>query len=201
MTTILHVNASARSEASMSRRLSSELVERLIKQNPDAEIISRETVHDVDFLTQTWVEGTFTEVEMRTPEQKSSLAGSDRLVEEIKKADHIVIGTPIYNFSIPGSLKMWIDQICRPGMTFRAEPDKFVGLLKHKRVYLIIASGGTEVQGPMDFATNYLIHIFGFLGINDVSIIPADHLLADENHALEVARQKMTEALVMQAAE
>lgn len=191
MSNILHINASGRQDGSISRRLGSALVDRLRTANPGSRIVRREAVADAQFLTQTWVEGTFIDPETRTPEQEKALAFSAALVAELQMADHIVISTPIYNFSIPASLKAWIDQICRPGMTFRAEPGGFVGLVPDTKAYLIIASGGTEVQGPIDFATDYLVHILGFIGITDVTIIPAHHLLDHHDAAIRTARTQI----------
>jgi len=191
LTTILHINASGRQDGSVSRRLGSALVDRLLKAIPGSRIVRREAAADAQFLTQTWVEGTFADPDARSPEQEQALGFSAALVAELQAADQIVISTPIYNFSIPACLKAWIDQICRPGMTFRAEPDGFVGLVPGKKAYLVIASGGTEVQGPIDFATGYLVHILAFLGITDVTIIPAHHLLDQHDVAIRKARAQI----------
>jgi len=191
LTTILHINASGRQDGSVSRRLGSALVDRLRTAVPGSRIVRREAAAEAQFLTQTWVEGTFADPDARSPEQEQALGFSAALVAELQAADHIVISTPIYNFSIPACLKAWIDQICRPGMTFRAEPGGFVGLVPDKKAYLIIASGATEVRGPIDFATDYLVHILGFLGITDVTIIPAHHLLDHHDAAIRNARAQI----------
>lgn len=194
MTTILHIDSSGRHDGSYSRKLTAALVKKLQTLGPDAKIIKRELAQGVEFVDQDWIEANFTPADERTILQKERLSGSDALVDEVIQADHIVIGAPIYNFSVPGVLKAWVDQICRAGVTFRYEPTGPVGLLQDKRAFIVIASGGTEVQGPADFATDYLKHVLGFIGIQDVSIVNAGQLMVDEEAALERAKSKIEQA-------
>lgn len=195
MTTILHVNSSGRKNGSASRQLGAALVEKLMKRHPGASVIEREAVTEAEFLDEEWVVANFTSVEERSSRQGKRLEHSRKLVEEVQAADFIVIGTPIYNFTISGVLKAWIDQICRPGLTFRAEPDRFVGLLQNKKAFLVVTSGGTEVKGPIDFATGYMVHVLGFLGITEVAVIAADTMVSDPQGALERARRQIEEAV------
>lgn len=195
MTTILHLNSSGRRNGSASRQLSAALVEKLIAQNPGARVIERDAATDAEFLDEDWVVANFTQAEERSTQQGARLQYSQTLVEEVQVADIIVIGTPVYNFSISGALKAWIDQICRPGLTFRAEPDGFVGLLENKKVFLVVTSGGTEVNGPIDFATGYMLHILGFLGITDVTVIAADTMVMNPERALTRAMQQIDTAV------
>jgi len=161
----------------------------------DAQIVSREAVTDAEFVDEEWVAANFTPSEERTEAQTRRLQHSQNLVDEVVTADYIVIGTPVYNFTISGVLKAWIDQICRPGLTFRAEPTGFVGLMEGKKAYLVVSSGGTEVNGPIDFATGYMIHILGFIGITDVTVIAADTMMQDPDGAIERATAQI-EAVV-----
>lgn len=195
MTTILHVNSSGRINESASRRLSAAIVQRLCEKHEDAQIVSREAVTDAEFVDEEWVAANFTPSEERTEAQTRRLQHSQNLVDEVVTADYIVIGTPVYNFTISGVLKAWIDQICRPGLTFRAEPTGFVGLMEGKKAYLVVSSGGTEVNGPIDFATGYMIHILGFIGITDVTVIAADTMMQDPDGAIERATAQI-EAVV-----
>ena len=96
-----------------------------------------------------------------------------------------MISTPIYNFGIPASLKAWIDQIARAGLTFNYTPNGPVGLMEGKRAVIAIASGGTQVGSDIDWASSYLRHIMGFIGITDVEFVAADQLMvdADASHA------------------
>ena len=195
MTKILHLDSSGQTTGSASRTLSAEIVKRLCDKHPDAQVIRREAAENADFPDAVWVAANFTLPDDRTEEQNHRLQHSQTVVEEVQAADYIVIGSPIYNFTISGALKAWIDQISRPGLTFRAEPSGFVGLLENKKVYLVISSGGTKVNGPIDFATGYMIHVLGFLGITDVSVIAADTMIDDPEGALRRAREQIEELI------
>lgn len=194
MATILQVNSSGRRKGSASRQLTAALVEKLKEETPGARVIERDAVTDAEFPDEDWVVANFTPADQRSVQQEKRLRHSRRLVAEVQAADLIVIGAPVYNFSIPGVLKAWIDQICRPGLTFRAAPEGFVGLLENKKVFLVVTSGGTEVQGPIDYATGYMIHILGFLGITDVTVIGADTMVSDPEGALARAMRQIRAA-------
>lgn len=109
-----------------------------------------------------------------TPAQRAALSVSDTLIKELQSADTIVIGVPIYNFSIPASLKAWIDQVARAGVTFKYTETGPEGLLTGKRAVLVVSSGGVAVGSDYDFATGYMRHVLGFIGITDVDIVAAD---------------------------
>lgn len=168
--TVLHIDVSPRHEASVSRTLSAQVVEKL-----DADkVIYRDLSQPVSLLDETWVQSTFTPEGDRTDDQKGSLSESDVLVGEIQAADTIVIGTPIYNFHGPAALKAWVDQVARAGVTFHYTENGPEGLLKDKKVIVTVASGGVQIGTPADFLTPYLKFFFGFVGINDVTFLNAD---------------------------
>lgn len=172
MTRILRIDASARIDASVSRDLTARLAQRLA--GSDGHI----TVRDIGatpprFVDEAWVGANFTAPEDRTEAQRDALAASEALVEELEAADHIVIGAPIYNFSVPAALKAWIDQVARARRTFVYTETGPEGLLKGKTAWLVVASGGTPVDSEIDFATPYLHHVMGFLGVTDVRVIDA----------------------------
>jgi len=194
MATILHIDSSGRHEASYSRKLGMELVERLKTKHHVSNVIARDVAKGVEFVDEDWINANFTPVENRNDAQKSRLKNSDTLVDELIQADHIVITSPMYNFSVPATLKAWIDQVCRAGVTFKYEPTGPVGLLEGKKAYLVIASGGTEILGEMDYITNYLKQIMNFVGIGDVTIIAADRVMADGEAAMTTAQQAIKEA-------
>lgn len=173
--TVLHIDASARNQDSQSRKFSAHVV---AEQNAD-EIIRRDLSNGLPFLTEEWAIGTFTPPENRSAAQDEALALSDKLVEELQRSDTIVIGTPIYNFSIPAVLKAWIDQIARAGVTFKYGENGPVGLLEGKKVIVTVASGGTAIGSDYDFATPYLKFALGFLGITDVTVLGKDKLLVE----------------------
>ncbi|NRB16232.1 MAG: NAD(P)H-dependent oxidoreductase [Rhodobacteraceae bacterium] len=178
--TILHIDASARSQGSTSRDLTAQIIKRL---NAD-QVIRRDLTSPLPQLTEDWINANFTPADDRDAVQRDQLALSDQLVEEVKAADILVIGVPIYNFAIPASLKAWIDLIARIGLTFHYTETGPKGLMKGKRAIIALASGGTRVGSDIDFATGYLRHILGFIGITDVQFIAADALMADADAAM-----------------
>lgn len=178
MPTLLRIDSSPSSDASFSRELTTEFVQQWKKANPDGEIITRDlTTTDLPVITTEWLGAVFTPEGGRTPEQRKVVAISDELVEELHTADEYAIGLPIYNFFIPGNLKLWIDQIVRAGKTFSYEGGSPAGMLLQKRATFIIASGLTYDPGtPLadaNFAEPYLRWMFGFLGVTDVQFIQA----------------------------
>jgi FMN-dependent NADH-azoreductase len=181
-TNILHIDASMRKTDSYSRKLTQQVVENLRAQNPAAQVKRRDLADSaIPFVDETWINANFTDEDARTDEQHAALALSQSLVEELQEADTIVIGTPIYNFSIPAALKAWIDFIARARLTFRYTENGPVGLLENKKVILAIATGGTQIDSEADFATPYLRHILGFVGLKDVDVVGADLLMQDES--------------------
>lgn len=172
-TTLLRIDSSARTKDSVSRMLSDKLTNHLSPTN----VISRDVAGKMPFINETWVGANFTPAENRTEDQKETLAFSNTLIAELKAADTIVISTPAYNFGIPASLKAWVDLVCRAGVTFRYTENGPKGMLgEGKKAYIVFASGGTPAGADYDFATSYLKHIMGFIGIYDVTIIAADQL-------------------------
>ncbi|MBJ6372169.1 FMN-dependent NADH-azoreductase [Sedimentitalea arenosa] len=185
--TLLHIDSSARGTGSTSRQLS----DRIVTQLAPAQVIRRDLADPLPQITEPWIGANFTPAADRDAAQRDLLALSDTLVDELRAADTIVIGTPIYNFTIPASLKAWIDLVCRVGLTFEYTPEGPRGLLAGKRVILAVASGGTQVGSEIDFATGYLRHVLGFIGLDEVQIIAADRLVQDMDAALVAANAQI----------
>lgn len=180
MTNILRIDASARTSGSTTRQLADQLVNQLIEQGYGANVVHRDlALTPPALLTESWVGANFTDDADRSEEQRAALASSDELIAELEAADTIVIGVPVYNFAIPASLKAWIDLIARARRTFRYTETGPEGLLKGKKAYLVVASGGVPVGSDHDFATGYLRHVLGFVGIADVTIIEAGQQMMD----------------------
>ncbi|MEM7570017.1 MAG: NAD(P)H-dependent oxidoreductase [Pseudomonadota bacterium] len=173
MTNILRIDASMRRNGSASRAIADTLIDKLA-QNGDAHIVRRDLTEAPAFVDERWIGANFTPAADRTDDQKAALAASDALVDELEAADTIVIATPIYNFSVPAALKAWVDMVARVGRTFHYTKEGPVGELSGKKVYIVAVSGGTKAGSDIDFATPYLRHILGFMGLNDVEIIAAD---------------------------
>ena len=189
---ILSVQSSSRDAAqSVSRQLSERLIERLAAGESDARVVRREASDGVPVVSTAWTAGAYIPEGDRTPEQREALNISDELVAELEAADVIVIGAPVYNFGIPGALKLWIDQVCRAGVTFRYGENGPVGLLEGKRAFVVVSSGGTEAGSAIDFVTPYLRHVLGFIGIIDVEIIAADRLMVNGTAPIEAANDRI----------
>lgn len=179
--TVLRIDASARRTGSESRKLADRIIERLAAET----VIARDLLQAPPAIDEAWLAANWTPEADRSDAQRETLALSDQLIAEIKAADTLVISTPIYNFGIPAALKAWVDQIARAGLTFNYTPNGPVGLMEGKRAVIAIASGGTQVGSDIDWASSYLRHIMGFIGIADVEFVAADQLMvdADASHA------------------
>lgn len=179
MTQVLRIDASMRHDGSTTRALTDQVIARLGADR----IVTRDLSQGVEIIDADWIGANFTDPEARNPAQQGALATSDALVAELKAADTVVIGLPVYNFGVPAALKAWIDQVARARVTFKYTETGPVGLLEGKRAILVIASGGTEVHSGIDFATPYMRHVLGFLGIHDVTVIAADRQMMDADAA------------------
>ena len=188
---ILRIDASARRRGSVSRKLGDRLIARLKADAPDATVTRRDLADGAPLLTEDWVGANFTPEEERSAAQRKILSESDRYVAELQAADLIVIGAPVYNFGLPAALKAWVDQIARARLTFKYTEDGPVGLLTGKKAVLLVASGGTEAGSEIDFATPYLRHVLGFVGIADVEVIAADRLMAEGDAKIAAAEAQI----------
>ncbi len=183
---ILRIDSSARRDGSETRALSDALIGR-IEATANTTMTRRDLAVDAPSLVnEAWVGANFTDPAARSDAQVAELAASDALVAELEAADVIVIGAPIYNFSIPAGLKAWIDMVARAGVTFRYGEDGPEGLLNNKKAYVVMASGGVPIGSAMDFASPYLRHLLGFIGIHDVEFISAAEVKED-SHRLDAA--------------
>ncbi|MEH6790389.1 FMN-dependent NADH-azoreductase [Parasphingorhabdus sp.] len=180
---ILRVDASARRAGSSSRALGDALIAKLGAEA----VVSRDLAEPLPHVTEDWVHANFTDEADRSDEQRAELALSDQLVAELFAADILVIASPVYNFGIPAALKAWIDLVARARKTFLYTENGPQGLLTGKKAYVLIASGGTAIGSEIDFASGYLRHVLGFIGIDDVTIIAADQQMIRGEEALSQA--------------
>ncbi len=192
---ILKINSSSNKTSSTSTQYANSLVEKLLNLNPDASVKERHTTYsNLTFIDQNILGALFVNGE-RTQEQKAALELSDTLVSEIIEADVLVISTPIYNFSVPASLKAYFDLIARAGLTFKYTENGPVGLLENKKAYVVMSSGGTEINSDIDFAGKYTKHFLGFLGIEDVEFVKLDQLMFKNDEKIAEANLQI-EALI-----
>ncbi|MBQ0803987.1 MULTISPECIES: FMN-dependent NADH-azoreductase [unclassified Sulfitobacter] len=181
---ILRIDSSANTTDSVTRALTDRIVAKL----GDSDVTVRDLAHEpLPQITQTWAVARVTPEADRSAEQIEALAESDKLVAELLAADTIVIGAPLYNFSVPASLKAWIDLVARVGVTFRYTETGPEGLVKGKRVIIAMASGGVPAGSEADFNTGYLKAVLGFMGMTDVTIVSADALAKDPEGTIERA--------------
>ncbi len=175
MPNLLVIEASSRGDYSVSRALTAKFVAKWQSEHSDGHVVTRDLVKtELPFVDLPWIAGAYTPAEHHSPEMKKALEISNTLIAELQAADHIVIGTPMYNFSTPAILKAWIDHIVRVNVTFSPS---YEGLLKNKKATVIIASAGVYTPGSHTEAynveTGYLKQILGFVGITDVAFVLA----------------------------
>ena len=166
--TILRIDSGADHGSSVSRLLADALVARLATAGDH--VVRRDVSAGMPFVSAEWVGAAFAGAD------PSALAFSDELVDELLAADEIVLVAPVYNFGVPAAMKAWIDQICRAGRTFRFTEAGPEGLVTASRAWVVTASGGTPIGSTVDFNTNYLRAVLGFLGVDDVRVVAAEQL-------------------------
>lgn len=182
--TVLHIDTSARRQGSATR----ELTDQIVKQLAPARIIRRDLATPLPQISEEWVNANFTPAEARTADQAELLSLSDQLIDEVKAADTLVIGLPMYNFGAPASFKLWVDQIARAGLTFQYTEQGPQGLLSGKRVIAVIATGGVPLGSPVDHLSGYIRQIMGFIGLTDVEFVAAEGMATTPEDALQSAR-------------
>jgi FMN-dependent NADH-azoreductase len=201
MATVLHINSSVRQNGSLSRQLGAEFVAKWQEANPSGTVITRDlAANPVPHLTEQMMGAYFTPAEQRNADQAHTIKTSDALVDELLAADTIVIGAPMYNFSVTSGLKAWIDHVARAGRTFKYGANGPEGLVSGKKVYVFVASGGAYSEGPAaayDHVTTYLRSVLGFLGMTDVTFIVAEGVaMGEEAVAAAIAKSRTSIAAI-----
>jgi FMN-dependent NADH-azoreductase len=194
---ILHLISSPRGKESFSLKLGNAVIEKLKTSNPGS-IVKVQDLTNTPFphLEEVHIQSFFTPEEARTPELMEAVKHSDEAIGELNNADVIVIDSPMYNFGIASTLKTWIDHIARKGKTFSYDENGPQGLLKNKKVYLTISTGGIYSAGPMkayDFTEPYLRSVLGFLGMTDITVFRVEGVNIPD--LKEVALNKAIESI------
>jgi FMN-dependent NADH-azoreductase len=175
--TLLQLNTSLFSTNGASSRLTDELVATWRAQNPGGTVIVRDLAREpVPHLSAERFQAFIMKPDERTAEQQAVVDYSDALIAEIKRADVIVLGLPMYNFSVPSTLKAYFDHIARAGETFRYTDKGAVGLLTGKKAYVIATRGGVYRGTPADNETAFVRQFLNFIGIEDVEFVYAEGL-------------------------
>jgi FMN-dependent NADH-azoreductase len=183
MRTVLQINTSLFAEEGQSSRLASALIQGWRLRHPEDRILLRDLASvPVPHLTAARFRAFATPAAERTSEQRAVAAYSDLLIDELRSADVIVLGLPMYNFGVPSTLKAYFDHIARAGVSFRYTPDGPRGLLGDKKVYVLAARGGHYAGTPLDTQSTYVRDFFSFLGMRDVEFIYAEALAVSEVH-------------------
>jgi FMN-dependent NADH-azoreductase len=182
MPTLLHLDASPRSDRSVSRQLTHAFADAWKESNPDREIIYRDLGHNpVPLVTETFIAAVYTPPEKRSPELRAAISTSDQLILELQTATDYVFGVPMYNFSVPAGFKAYIDQIVVPGRTYAYAADgsgSRIGLLKGKKATVIMSRGWLYRDGsPLsscDLQESWIRMILGFVGVTDLEFVAAE---------------------------
>jgi FMN-dependent NADH-azoreductase len=193
--TVLKIDSSARQEGSNSRIVSDYLVQQLVLQERQP-VIERDLVKNpLPPMSPQDLVGVHGSQDDERPSLQRHLAISNELIAELQQADTLVLGVPMYNFSVPAYLKQWIDYVCRAGVSFRYTENGPEGLTAVKRAFIVTASGGTQIGSDMDFASRYLEHICRFLGVVEVTHIDASGSKGSPEAVIDAARQKIDSLL------
>ena len=187
---IYQIDSSARKEGSTSRALAKKVLEKIKK--PGDEVMYRDLNDEMVFVTGLTESGMNIDQKDQNENHKKMFKLSDQLVKELKESDIIIISAPIYNYGPPATLKAWSDLAARVGETFRFKPNgRREGLLKNKKAYLVITSGGTKLNSSEDFLTPWLKFILNFFGIEKIDIICADQMALDYDKSIKDAEKQI----------
>ena len=191
---VLHIKSSILGEHSVSSQLSAELLAAMQVEGSNLHIVERDfDIQPVPHFDSAWLGAVSTPEDQRTAEQREKADFTDSLVAEVMDADIIVMGLPMYNFSVPSMLKAWVDHIARAGVTFKYTEQGPEGLLGGKKAYLVASLGGDHDTDGADFLRPYMKLIMGFVGITDVEIISAGGLnINPERKEQAVAKARQT---------
>ena len=187
---IYQIDSSARKEGSTSRALAKKLLNKIKK--PNDEIIYRDLNDEMVFVSGLTESGMNIDEKDQNENHKKMFELSNQLVKELKQSDIIIISAPIYNYGPPSTLKAWSDLAARVGETFKFKPNgRREGLLKNKRAYLVITSGGTKLNSKEDFLTPWLKFILNFFGIDKIETINADQMALDYEKSIKEAESQI----------
>ena len=194
MNEILFYKTSPKNEGSISTELGEYLVNRLSKEGNTN--VSKRQLDQIPFINQKIINGLYINDNEKTLEQLEALKISDAIVKDVHENDTIIISTPIYNFAAPAVLKAWADLVARLNKTFQYTDNGPVGLLKNKKAYIVVSSGGTKIGSEIDFFTPWMKFFLNFIGIKDVTFISADQLMSDDGSKIIQAKSQINELFI-----
>ena len=183
MTKVLKINSSLYSQDGQSSQLARQFVDALRDRDPGLVLVERDLAREpIPHLDAARFQAFLAKPEERTAEQRAAAGFSDELIDELRRADVIVLGLPMYNFGVPSQLKAWFDHIARAGVTFRYTATGPVGLLTGKKAYVFATRGGAYAGTARDTQTAYVRDFLGFLGMSDVEFVYAENLAISPAH-------------------
>ncbi|MDC3022693.1 NAD(P)H-dependent oxidoreductase [Candidatus Pelagibacter sp.] len=187
---IYQIDSSARKEGSTSRALAKKLLKKI--KRPEDEVVYRDLNDEMVFVSGLTESGMNIDEKDQNENHKKMFELSNQLVKELKESDVIIISAPIYNYGPPATLKAWSDLVARVGETFKFKPNgRREGLLRNKRAYLVITSGGTKLNGKEDFLTPWLKFILNFFGIEKIDTISADQMALNYDKSINDAEKQI----------
>jgi FMN-dependent NADH-azoreductase len=184
---ILHIDSSTRLTNSNTRIIGQYIVNALNANTVHRDLV----VNPLPAISAQDLMGVHSSSDEQRPSLQTQIALSDKLIQELRDADTLIIGAPIYNFGIAASLKQWIDAICRAGVSFKYSSQGPIGLMNIKRAFIITASGGTPIGGDMDFVSGYLAHICAFIGVEEILHIDASGSKGSPEQIIESGKQQV----------
>jgi FMN-dependent NADH-azoreductase len=177
MANLLHIKSSIFGDSGKSSQLATKFIDDWKMQNPQGEVVVRDLVaDDLPHLDSFVISALTTPHDERTDDQQALVQRSDELIAEIKAADQIVMGVPMYNFAVPSQMKSYFDLLARAGVTFNYTENGPVGLIGDKPVYLIATRGGLYKENGIDFQIPFVQQFLSFIGLNSVEVIYAEGL-------------------------
>jgi len=193
---ILRLDSSSRYADSVSRNLTDYFVARLLREYPEAKVTTRDLAAGLPLPTEAFVDGSLYSMENPTPVMQTALQLSNEMVTELFAADLVVLGMPLYNWTVPSTFKSYIDHVCRLNTTFEYVDGVSEGLLRARSVYIIFTSGGTGIGNEKDFATPYATYLWKTLGIQNVHIIDASGLLFNAEERIHNAKTQIDQLVL-----
>jgi FMN-dependent NADH-azoreductase len=195
---VLKIDSSARTQGSLSRQVTHYITQQLTADD----VIHRDLAKaSIELITEAHIGAYHTKAHDRTEEQKKLLGQSDELISELKAAKQLVIGAPMYNFSVPAALKAWIDLVCRTGETFVYGDNGPEGLVNIDRAFIVVTAGGTPLGSDADFSSAYLQQVCRFIGINKVHIIDVSGSKRDPSTLIDFAKKQVDDILLAPSSE
>ena len=193
---ILRLNSSSRYADSVSRHLTDHLVARLLREYPEANVTTRDLSVGLPLPTETFVDGSVYSMQNPTPAMQAAMQLSNEMAAELVAADVVVLGMPLYNWTVPSTFKAYVDHVTRLGVTFEYVDGVRHGLLRARSVYILFTSGGTGIGSDNDFATPYATYLWQTLGIQHVEFIDAAGLLFNAEEKTRKAEEQIDQLVL-----